>query len=172
MNEREREEGENRQEAPSSVPPEASSEGGERSEAELYRERWVRVSADLDNLRKRLARDIESARRQERRKILGDVLGVVDNLERALDLAGPQPSEWLEGVEATRRQVLDLLKRHGAEPFESLETRFDPTRHEAVSVVQLPDKPDAEVVDVVQKGYLLDGELLRAARVVVNRRMD
>lgn len=158
------------EEASSSVPREEPSEAAETSEAEVYRERWIRVSADLDNLRKRMERDIETARRQERGTILGEVLGVVDNLERALDLAGPQPSQWLEGVEGTRRQVLDLLKRHGAEPFESLGACFDPTRHEAVSVVHLPDRPDAEVVDVIQTGYLLDGNVLRAARVVVNRR--
>jgi molecular chaperone GrpE len=137
-------------------------------EAEVYRERLVRVSADLDNLRKRTRRDMEIARREERKRILRDCLGVLDNLERALNLAGPQPSEWLEGVEATHRQLIDVLKRHGAEPFECLGAHFDPTLHEAVSVVHVPEKEKSEIVDVVQRGYLLDGELLRPAQVIAN----
>lgn len=171
MEEQERREPGPGSEARADSPPGKPPEGLQPSEADVYRERWIRASADLDNLRKRTEREIAAARRQERQKILRDVLGVLDNLERALDLAGPQPSEWLEGVEATRRQMLDLLERHGAKPFESLGARFDPTRHEAVTVVEMPGQP-AHVVDVIQSGYLLDGELLRAARVIVSGGTD
>jgi molecular chaperone GrpE len=159
--------------SPEKAPPKnvtgAPPNEAETPEAKVYRERWVRVSADLDNLRKRASREAEIARRDERARILRDCRGVLDNLQRALNLAGPQPNEWLEGVEGTHRQLIEVLKQHGAEPFKCLGELFDPTLHEAVNVVLLPKKEESEIVDVVQRGYLLDGELLRPAQVIVNR---
>jgi molecular chaperone GrpE len=149
-----------------------SREETEASEAQVFRDRWIRVSADLDNLRKRLARDTETARRQERERILRDFLTVVDDLERALDAPGVQPSQWLEGVEGIRRQVLALLERYDVELLDSIGQPFDPNCHDAISVVHVPEKPQGEIVDVVQKGYLIGGELLRPARVIVNRETD
>ena len=144
----------------------------EASEAQVFRDRWIRVSADLDNLRKRLARDTETARRQERERILRDFLTVVDDLERALDAPGVQPSQWLEGVEGIRRQVLHLLQHYDVELLDPIGQPFDPNCHDAISVVYVPEKQQGEIVDVVQNGYLIGGELLRPARVIVNRETD
>jgi molecular chaperone GrpE len=75
-------------------------------------------------------------------------------------------------VEGIRRQVLALLERYDVELLDSIGQPFDPNCHDAISVVHVPEKPQGEIVDVVQKGYLIGGELLRPARVIVNRETD
>lgn len=137
-------------------------------EAETLRNKWLRAAADLENLRKRTARDVELARARERENLLRSFLDVLDNLERALDTHGAESNPWLEGLEAIQQQMLDVLKTYGATPFQSIGELFDPNRHEAVATVNLPDKESGQIVDVTQVGYAMNtGTVLRPAKVIV-----
>ena len=155
-------------------PETTSPEAGLREELETTRERWLRAAADLENMRKRTASQVENERRRERNAILSAFLGPVDNLERALDAHKDDPrsesdvNPWAEGVRAIREQMLDALKQFGAVPLEALGQPFDPNRHEAVARIEDPDRPDGTVAEVIEAGYALrDGTVLRPAKVVV-----
>lgn len=137
-------------------------------EAETLRNKWLRAAADLENLRKRTGRDIESARARERENLLRSFLDVLDNMERALDTHGAESNPWLEGLEAIQQQMLDVLRTYGATPFQSIGELFDPNRHEAVATVNLPEKESGQIVDVTQVGYEMNtGTVLRPAKVIV-----
>jgi molecular chaperone GrpE len=129
-------------------------------------DRWKRAAADLENYRKRFQRELERLRRAERETLLLAWLDVVDNMERALGAEGAASNPWFEGMEAIYQQMLSMLKRFGAEPFEAMGQTFDPERHEAVATANAPDQPEGLVVDVTQVGYEMDSKLLRPAKVV------
>lgn len=144
----------------------AKPEAGDETEA--LREKWLRAAAELDNLRKRTARDIETARARERENLLRSFLEVLDNLERALDSHGGESNPWLDGLEAIQQQMLGVLKTWGATPFDSMGELFDPQRHAAVATVRLEGKEPGRIVDVTQVGYAMnDGTILRPAQVIV-----
>ncbi len=161
-----------RKRAPEPEEPEspASEESLESLDAEALRDRWLRAAADLDNLRKRTAREIEAARRHERADILSQFLHVLDSLERAIGAEGDQGDESVEGLRAIHAQMLGVFRQFGAEPFDASQEMFDPDRHEAVATLADPSQPNGTIVDVVQTGHrMADGTILRAARVTVVR---
>ena len=129
-------------------------------------DRWLRAAADLDNYRKRFGRELDRLRLAERGQILLAWLEVVDNMERALAAEGAASNPWFAGMEAIYQQMLGVLKRFGAEPFEAMGQMFDPRRHEAVATANLPDRPEGAIAEVVQTGYAWDGRVLRPAKVI------
>jgi molecular chaperone GrpE len=137
-----------------------------QSALSLEQERHARLRADLDNFRRRSANERESAEQQGRRAALLPVLPALDTLERAL-ATGSTDSHFLEGVEATFRLFTRALLEVGAEPFVSVGQPFDPTIHEAVETVPADDVKSGTVTRQVLRGWRLDGDLLRPARVVV-----
>jgi molecular chaperone GrpE len=140
-----------------------------RAEADDLRNKLARTLADLDNMRKRQAREVAQLRSRERETLLLGFLEVLDNFDRALAAAGAEGSPWLEGVEGIRNQMLATFARFGAKPFDA-GTTFDANRHEAVAAFPVADKPDGTVLEVVQTGFVMeDGTLLRPAKVVVSR---
>jgi len=152
-------------------PPAASpvdvSEGADlQAQLAELEERWKRAAADLDNYRKRFERELERLRQAERATILREWLAVVDNMERALCAQGASENPWYEGMEAIHQQMLAVLAQFGVEPFVPMGEEFDPRRHEAVATANLPDQPEGKIVEVIQTGYLLDGEVLRPAKVI------
>ncbi|HEY2172588.1 MAG TPA: nucleotide exchange factor GrpE [Mycobacteriales bacterium] len=176
-----REEGENAEAVVRTVPAETdsapSTPGEEQSEeaqavaivGELE-DRWRRAVADLDNLRKRYARDLERERAAERSRVAAAWLPVVDNLELALAHAGGGSDPIVAGVRAVRDQAVEVLARLGFPRHDEIGLPFDPTRHEVVAVVEDPDAEPGTVVQVVRPGYG-DGEnQLRPAAVTVSRR--
>lgn len=141
-----------------------------RDERDDLQNRLMRLAADLDNIRKRTHREIEAGRTRERESILRSLIEVIDNFERALSAAGAEQNEWLEGLEGIRLQMLDVLRRHNARPFDASGTKFDPQRHEALAAVSIPNTEDGMIVEVIQVGYEFeDGTVLRPAKVVVSR---
>ena len=159
---------------------ESPREAMERVEAAVRHaeDKYLRAMADLDNLRKRLAREKIEWLTYGYEPVVKDFLPIVDNLERALaatsDAAG-QGSEaslvvkgLIEGVELTLRQFREVLERHGVTPIESLGEAFDPKLHEAVSRVEREDVPPGTVVAEFQRGYRFRDRLLRAAQVSVS----
>lgn len=135
------------------------------------RENWdkyLRAAADLDNLRKRAARDVEQTRRLGIERLAGDLLPVIDSLEMGLEAGTDATAETLlEGKRATLRLLKAALERAGVSELSPAGQAFDPQWHEALSVERGAASEPGSVVHVVQKGYQLHGRLLRPARVVV-----
>ncbi|MET1052848.1 MAG: nucleotide exchange factor GrpE [Mycetocola sp.] len=129
---------------------------------------WRRTAAELDNLRKRCAKEVVRARQQERAAVASRWLPVLDNLERALEHASSHPDQVVEGLSAVRQQALTVLADLGY-PRRDDETgkAFDPAHHEAVSTLVDEDLVPGTVAHVVRPGYGPDSEILRPASVVV-----
>jgi molecular chaperone GrpE len=149
-----------------------SAAGTDKQIAELE-DSWRRTAAELDNFRKRCAKDVLRAREQERASVTARWLPVLDNLERALDHASSNPDQIVEGVRAVHQQALATLAALGY-PRRDDETGkpFDPAHHEAVSTIAGEGLVPGTVAHVVRPGYGSDGEILRPASVVVATRSD
>jgi molecular chaperone GrpE len=143
-----------------------------RARAAQLEDQWRRAVADLDNLRKRMARQIEQQRSDERARVAAEWLPVLDNLELALEHAGADPASIVEGVQAVRDQALAVLARLGFPRHAEVGARFDPARHEAVATVADPDAPPGTVLHVVRPGYGEEERQLRPAAVVVATRSE
>jgi molecular chaperone GrpE len=141
-----------------------------RAQVTRLEDQWRRASADLENYRKRVARESAQQRADERARVAAEWLPVLDNLERALEHSASDPSSILVGVQAVRDQALAVLARLGFPRHAEVGAAFDPARHEAVATIADPDAPPGTVVHVVRPGYG-DGERqLRPASVVVATR--
>ena len=130
------------------------------------RDRRMRLLADFDNFRRRVAREQETARREGRKGALLPMLAVLDTLERAL-AAGSSDEVFYEGVVATHRQLLDALREAGADPVATVGRAFDPRVHEAVEAIASDDLRPGTIVREARRGWRLGDELLRPAQVVV-----
>ncbi|WP_305804517.1 nucleotide exchange factor GrpE [Stenotrophomonas sp. YIM B06876] len=141
-----------------------------QSELAALKAESLRERADLDNQRKRVARDIEQARKFANEKLLGELLPVFDSLDAGLNAAGAEPSPLREGLELTYKQLLKVAGDNGLTLLDPSGETFNPEHHQAISQVDAPAgvAPGA-VVTVFQKGYLLNERLLRPALVVVAR---
>lgn len=131
-------------------------------------DKFVRVSADLENYRRRAKRDLDDAKAEARTRVLKEMLPVIDNLERALAHTEGGESSVLEGVKLVLRQFTHALEKCEVTPVEAEGKPFDPNLHEAIGQ-QESDQPPGTVVSVLQKGYRLSDRLLRPALVVVAR---
>jgi molecular chaperone GrpE len=132
----------------------------------------LRVQAEMQNVRRRAERDVESAHKFALDKFAADLLPVVDNLERALasiDSADEGQKAVAEGLELTLKSFMELLARHKIEAVDPAGQPFDAELHQAVSMVPNPDLEHNTVMDVFQKGYTLNGRLVRPAMVVVSQ---
>jgi molecular chaperone GrpE len=140
-----------------------------RRQAEEYLSDLRRLAADFDNYRKRVARDTEVQATRATESLVGELLPVLDNLERALDASEHhEEAKVADGVKLVRQQLQDLLARRGleeiaAEPGDA----FDPHVHEALSH-QPSDQPEGSIAAIWQRGYLLGTHVMRPARVVVS----
>jgi molecular chaperone GrpE len=131
------------------------------------RDDQLRERAELDNQRKRLARDLEQARRFANERLLSELLPVLDNLERGIAAAGSDAGTLREGVELTLKQLLKVIEDHGLTVVDPAGQPFDPDQHQAVGMEESAGVASGIVVRVMQKGYLLNGRLLRPALVMV-----
>ena len=139
-------------------------------QAQEYLAKYRKASAEFDEARLRLRREISKDIERARRDILTELLEVVDNLDRAIDSARSAASSdaLLQGVEMVRRQFLAKLEGFGVKPIDTVDQPFDPTLHEAISSVpaQSPDQ-DGVVVGTVRTGYRIGDDVLRPAAVAV-----
>ena len=133
----------------------------------------LRTQAEMQNLRRRAERDVEKAHKFGLEKLINGLLPVLDNFDRAI-AAVPEAAaddevvkSLLEGVELTRKTALDVLKTFSVEVLEPYGEPFNPEFHQAMTMVPSPTAEPNSVIDVLQKGYTLNGRLLRAAMVVV-----
>jgi len=139
-------------------------------EAKDNYDRFLRVSAEFDNYKKRSARELEDFRKYANQSLLKEMLSVVDNLELAIHSADENQrheSSLKEGLDLTRREMLRVFEKFQVTPIESKGKAFDPTYHEAVMQEETDEFPENTVVTEMQKGYLIHDRLLRPAMVVV-----
>jgi molecular chaperone GrpE len=135
-------------------------------------DRWRRAVADLDNFRKRTARDMARQQADERARVTGEWLPVIDTLELALEHAGTSPGAIVQGVRGVRDQALATLERLGYPRRDDVGQAFDPARHEAVSTVVDESAAPGTILQVVRPGYGTDDRMLRPAAVVVATRQE
>lgn len=131
----------------------------------------LRIQAEMQNMRRRAERDVENAHKFALDKFSADLLPVVDNLERALSAINAEDESQkaiAEGIELTLKSFLDVLVRFKIEAVDPAGEPFDANLHQAVSMVPNPDMEPNTVMDVFQKGYTLNGRLIRPAMVVVS----
>jgi len=135
-------------------------------ETTTMEERWKRAAADLANYRKRAERELAQQRQREREAVLRDWLPVVDNLERALMNRDTATLEsLLEGVQAVYRQAGQVLGQYGVSRMQTVDTPFDPEKHEAIACA--PGRPAGTILDEVSPGYTIHDTTLRPAQVIV-----
>jgi len=134
---------------------------------EESREQCLRLAAELDNLRKRSAREVDNARKFGVERFAQSLLPVLDSLEAGLTAQNLELDTLLEGQRATLRLLEQAFADAGIVAVEPRGIPFDPSQHEAMAMVPAPHAEPDSVLDVVQKGYLLNERLLRPARVVV-----
>ena len=132
----------------------------------------LRAQADAQNAKRRAEQDVERARKFALERFCSELLPVVDNLERALEAAsgGEEAAKPIaEGVELTLKSFLDALRKFNIEAVDPQGEPFDPNLHQAMSMVENPDVEPNTVIAVMQKGYTLNGRLVRPAMVMVSK---
>ena len=144
-----------------------------RAQAELVdaRDQAMRAQAESQNARRRAEKDVTKARLFALEKFVQELLPVIDNLERATESAQSEASadsSMLQGIELTLKSFRDVLQRFNVEPIDPVAEPIDPQLHEAISMVKNAEVEPNTVLNVVQKGYSLNGRLVRAAMVVVS----
>jgi molecular chaperone GrpE len=136
----------------------------------------LRAQAEAQNARRRSEQDVERARKYALERFSGDLLTVVDNLERAAEAAAGSGEEAVkpiaEGVNLTLKSLLDVLGKYHIEIIDPVGEPFDPNLHQAMTMVPNPDMEPNTVMDVMQRGYSLSGRLLRPAMVIVSKAPD
>ena len=139
-------------------------------EARENYDKFLRVSAEFDNYKKRSARELEDFRKFANQSLLKEMLSVVDNLELAIHSADANKAgknSLREGLDLTHREILRVFEKFRVTPIESKGKAFDPTYHEAVMQEETDEFPENTVITEMQKGYLIHDRLLRPAMVVV-----
>lgn len=152
---------------------ELSVEDALRQERDEFKEKWLRVVAELDNVRKRSRREIVDGRRFAQAEVLRSFLEVQDNFERALQsMAGDDDTasnqSLRDGVELIFQNYRRVLKDQGVQPIEALEQEFDPAVHEAVGQFEREGVEPGQVIEVVQQGFRLGDMVLRPSRVIIS----
>lgn len=135
-----------------------------------WEDRYKRLAAEIENTKKRLARNSSQTIEQMQDRLLLDMLPFADNLERILSnqSGDDRCSQLVDGVRLTFRDFQNTLKRYGVKPLEALNQPFDPAFHEATAVVENSSQPGGIVIEVIQTGYLREERLLRPAQVIVS----
>jgi molecular chaperone GrpE len=155
--------------------PEQGSTEALAKEAADARDRMLRTLAEMENLRKRTAREVSDARTYGISGFARDVLDIADNLQRALDAvpeearaaADPGLKALIEGVELTERSLHNALEKNGVRKFDPAGEKFDPNVHQAMYEVPDPSVPPGTIAQVVQAGYMIGDRVLRPALVAV-----
>lgn len=148
---------------------EAKFEAKEEEAKETY-DRFLRISADFENYKKRASREMEEFRKYANQSLLKEMLAVVDNLELAINSSNDEKKtdqSLIEGLNLTLNEILRVFEKFNVKPIEARGKAFDPAFHEAVMREETDDFPENTVISEFQKGYLIHDRLLRPAMVVV-----
>ncbi len=136
-----------------------------------YWDQVVRSKAEMENVKRRATRDVENARKYSVEKFASDLLPVVDSLEQGIETSANATdiSTLREGMEMTTKMLISTLEKQGLIQVHPHGEKFNPEYHEAMAMIESPDVAEDHVINVFQKGYQLNGRLVRPARVVVSR---
>jgi len=141
-------------------------------ELERTKDQLIRTLAETENIRKRSIKERDDASKFAVSNFSKDLINVADNLRRALDSfpqdseqADPQIKGLIDGIEATERELLRSFEKNGIQKIEPLDERFDPNFHEVMFEAPMPDKPTGNIIQVIEAGYIINGRILRPARV-------
>lgn len=146
-----------------------------REELAAAKDQVLRAQAEMQNIRRRAEQDVEKAHKFALDRFAGDIVVVADNLERALgtiDRGDERQKPVAEGIELTLKSLLDTLQKHGVQQLDPRGEPFNPQEQEAIAMVPNPAMEPGSVMDVMQKGYTLNGRVIRPARVVVVKAAD
>ncbi len=136
-----------------------------------FKAKYFYIAAEMDNYRKRMEREKENLLKYGNEKVLNDLLQVVDNFERTVDMLksdqDPKVMNIVTGLNMVSKQFLDALTKHGLTPVDSIGKDFDPNFHEAMAQEYAEGKKPNEIIKEFQKGYTLNGRLIRPSKVIV-----
>ncbi|EDZ90690.1 nucleotide exchange factor GrpE [Francisella tularensis] len=134
-----------------------------------FKDEALRAKAEMENIRKRAERDVSNARKFGIEKFAKELLPVIDSIEQALkhEVKLEESIAMKEGIELTAKMLVDILKKNGVEELDPKGEKFDPNLHEAMAMIPNPEFEDNTIFDVFQKGYMLNGRIVRAAKVVI-----
>ena len=142
----------------------------QEEELKIKEDRLLRVAAEFENYKKRTRREWELLEQKAKAELITDILGVLDDFDRALEALGERDDHVADGVVLIVTGLKDILKRSGLREIEAQGKKFDPQYHEAVGGMESEDVEEGLVVHVVQKGYELNDQLLRPAKVIVSKK--
>lgn len=145
--------------------------GSSEGEGSEYKAKFLYIAAEMENMKKRFQREKEGLVKYANENLLSDVIEVVDNFERTMSALKMDTDEKMKnvvfGIEMIRKQFLDVLAKFGLKEIEAIGKMFDPNFHEGMAQEACEGKPDGEIIKEFQKGYILNGRLLRASKVVI-----
>lgn len=145
---------------------------GLKNELEEYKSRFMRLSADFQNYKKRMEKERSDLYKFGSEKIVVDILPIIDNFERAIQASenkGEESASFLDGVEMIFKQFIEMLNKHGVQEIESIEKEFDPNLHHAVMQEECEESESNMVTEVFQKGYTLNDKVIRPSMVKVSK---
>lgn len=142
----------------------------QEEELKIKEDRLLRIAAEFENYKKRTRREWELLEQRAKAELITDILGALDDFDRALEALGEREDHVADGVILIVTGLRDILKRSGLREIEVLGKKFDPQYHEAVGGMESEDVEEGLVVHVVQKGYELNEQLLRPAKVIVSKK--
>lgn len=167
----------NEENNPPSIEPETKSELSQETkwqeEAKEYKDKYLRLLAEMDNTRKRLQKEKLETAKYSIDSAMADLLQPIDNLENALkftDQLSPEVKNWATGFQMILSQLKDVLHSHGIIAFASEGTDFDPHKHEAVEMEETNDYPEGIVIKEFVRGYKSGDRTIRPARVKVSKK--
>ena len=140
-------------------------------EIQTLKDQLLRSIAELDNYRKRTEREFSQIIQNANAELLKDVLSIVDDFDRSLKTTQENGSvaEFRKGIELIYQKLMTIIKKYGLEPMESIGTPFDVDRHDALLLVEKEGIESGKVIEEHEKGYLLNGQVLRHAKVIVSK---
>ena len=141
-----------------------------KKDEEAESERYMRLMAEFQNFKKRVAREKSDIHAYANEKIVGELLPVLDNFERALDTEGGDLEAYAKGLQLIFEQLKTALENAGLEEIKAMDETFDPNVHNAVMTDNLEDKEDGTITKVLQKGYKLKDKVIRPSMVAVNKK--
>jgi|MudIll2142460700_1097286.scaffolds.fasta_scaffold101826_2 molecular chaperone GrpE len=143
-------------------------------ESAAHYDKYMRAAADLENYKKRMAREHADLVRYGNEKLIKDLMPILDSLDRALKQPNDVSAEvqaFIDGLKLIEAQFMTCLQKHGVEKIEARGKDFDPNLHQAVMMIESEDFEDNKVVEEFEAGYLLNGRLLKPAKVSVSKRV-
>ncbi|MCK6593767.1 MAG: nucleotide exchange factor GrpE [Bacteriovoracaceae bacterium] len=142
-----------------------------KQEEEDFKAKYYYLAAEIENMRRRFQKEKEDTIKYGSTKILESLVSVLDNFDLTVNALKADQDEKMKnitiGIDMVRNQFLDVLKQNGLSPIEAVGKQFDPNFHEAMSQKADPEKKDEEIIAEFQKGYILNGRVIRASKVVI-----